>query len=418
MSSFWISSRSFDSRWEIEPVPSGGQHPEAFTENFAAEGDKRMHAKSRPELNTPLFKAPLYIAWEVTLSCNARCIHCYSDSGPERRDPAELTTLEAVNMIDQLADAGLVVLAFSGGEPFTRPDIFTLIDRAVGLGLLVNIATNGSTITSKVAKRLRESGVRSVTVSLDGATAAVHDQIRQVPGLFDAAIRGIRVLVSEGLRVGVSFTPMLINYRYGPDTVRLAHELGAAAINMSEFVPAGRGRHSLALPPETLREVLHQWIDMRREYEGRISVLWHDCRVALLVPLEERHLYSGCGAGKTMARILSDGTLTPCVFLPNAVGNFRTSTFEEMWRDSQLLHSIRTRIGVSGNCGGCQHRPVCGGCRATSMAYYGDPLRGDPSCWIVREFPPPQPGAHSTVEPSEALEVCGVLGPAGPVGVL
>lgn len=342
--------------------------------------------KGHPELNTPLYGAPLYIAWEVTLTCNAQCVQCYSNSGAKRKDPAELTTSEAVNMIDELADAGLVVLAFSGGEPFTRKDLFTLIDRAVSRGLLVNIATNGSTISEKVAKRLKTSGVRSVTVSLDGASAAVHDRIRKFPGLFNRAVSAIRRLVEQDLRVGVSFTPMLPNYRDGRAVVQLAHELGAAAINMSEFVPAGRGVQDLALPPETLRDVLYDWIEMRREYAGRLSVLWHDCRVALLVPAEERDLYSGCGAGKTMARILSDGTLTPCVFLPNALGNFRTSTFREMWRDSPLLHEIRTRCGiVTGNCSTCEHKMICGGCRATSMAYYGDPMRGDPSCWINPE---------------------------------
>lgn len=339
-----------------------------------------------PEHTTPLYNAPLYIAWEVTLNCNAQCIQCYTDSGPNRKDANELNTREALDMIDQLAEAGVVVLAFSGGEPFMRKDVFTLISHAVKRGLLVNIATNGSTITEKTVKRLKESGIRSVTVSLDGATAEMHDRIRKFPGMFDRAVTAIKRLVKQDLRVGVSFTPMLLNYRDGPAVVQLAYDLGAAAINMSEYVPAGRGTHSLALPPETLRDVLYKWIDMRREYEGRISVLWHDCRVALLVPPEERDLYAGCGAGKTMARILSDGTLTPCVFLPNPVGNFRTKTFREMWRDSSLLHAIRTRKDIiTGNCSTCEHKLICGGCRATSMSYYGDPLRGDPSCWIVPE---------------------------------
>lgn len=364
-----------------------------------AKHDDTTRLKDHPELNTPLHNAPLYIAWEVTLACNARCIQCYSDSGKRKGDPSELTTFEALGMIDELAEAGLVILAFSGGEPFTRKDLFTLIDRAARRGLLVNIATNGSTISETVAKRLKDSGVRSVTVSLDGASAAVHDRIRRFPGLFNRAVSAIQRLVKQDLRVGVSFTPMLPNYREGPAVVQLAYELGTAAINMSEFVPAGRGAHDLALSPDTLRGVLHEWIEMQREYAGRLSVLWHDCRVALLVPPEERDLYSGCGAGKTMARILSDGTLTPCVFLPNAVGNFRTSTFREMWHNSPLLQAIRTRREiVTGNCSTCEHKSICGGCRASSMAHYGDPMRGDPSCWIVPETASPRPTQQITTD--------------------
>jgi radical SAM protein with 4Fe4S-binding SPASM domain len=189
----------------------------------------------------------------------------------------------------------------------------------------------------------------------------------------------------------VSFTPTRLNAAEGPEVVRLAHELGASAVNMSEFVPAGRGTRDLrdlALAPEALRDLLQQWIAMRREYAGRMQIIWHDCRVALLVPPEERDLYSGCGAGKLTARIRVDGTITPCVFLPNPAGNLRTQSFADIWANSPLLHTIRDRDAIrAGNCGSCRFKRVCGGCRAVSMSYYGDPMRGDPSCWIVPETP-------------------------------
>lgn len=126
--------------------------------------------------------APLYIAWEVSLRCNARCIHCYSSSGPGVRHPLELNTTEALSVIDQLADAGLLILAFSGGEPLLRRDIFELINHAVERGLIVNVATNGAIITDALAIRLREAGVRSITVSLDGAAASTHNTFRQFLG--------------------------------------------------------------------------------------------------------------------------------------------------------------------------------------------------------------------------------------------
>jgi radical SAM protein with 4Fe4S-binding SPASM domain len=152
---------------------------------------------------------------------------------------------------------------------------------------------------------------------------------------------------------------------------------------MSEYVPAGRGTRDLVLPPAILRELVQQWIDMRREYHGRLRVIWHDCRVALLVPPEEQDRYTGCGAGTLTARIKVDGTLTPCVFLPNAAGNLLNQSFSEIWKDSPLLKQIRDRNTLqSGNCGACEFKFICGGCRATSMSYYGDPAMGDPSCWI------------------------------------
>ena len=341
-----------------------------------------------PNIVKPEFNAPLYIAWEVTLQCNARCLHCYSESGPGIHAPNELNTDQALKVVDDLASAGLLILAFSGGEPLMRRDIFRLIERAVERQLVVNVATNGAVINDRMARRLKEAGVRSMTVSLDGSNAETHDYFRQVPGLFERAINAIKTLVKHDLRVVVSFTPSSLNYQQGPDVVRLAFDLGASAVNMSEFVPAGRGTQDMALPPETLREVVQQWIDMRREYKDRMQIIWHDCRVALLVPPEERDRYSGCGAGKLTARLMVDGTLTPCVFLPNPAGNLKEKPFHEIWETSPLLKLIRNRDALlSGNCGVCEHKHICGGCRAVSMSYYGDPMKGDPSCWVKPETP-------------------------------
>jgi AdoMet-dependent heme synthase len=333
----------------------------------------------------PAFDAPLYIAWEVSLLCNAHCLHCYSSSGPGASRAGELSTEQAFKMIDDLADAGLLVLAFSGGEPLLRKDIFQLIERAVQNHLVVNVATNGLMINKKMAEKIAAAGVQSVTVSLDGCTPETHDHFRQHQGLFNKAIKAISLLAEEGIRVVVSFTPTLFNYVQSRDVVRLSYSLGASAVNMSEYVPAGRGSKELALPPAVLKSVLDDWIAMRREYAGRMQIIWHDCRAALLVSEEERDKYSGCGAGKLTARIMVDGTLTPCVFLSTPAGNLKESSFKEIWKNSTLLRQIRNRELKGGNCSVCQFKSKCGGCRAVSMAHYNDPLMGDASCWLYKE---------------------------------
>lgn len=330
------------------------------------------------------FKAPLYIAWEITHRCNARCLHCYSSSGPQADCSGELTTAEALSVIDQLADAGLLVLAFSGGEPLLRKDWDTLASHAVERGLSVTVGTNGTTITPRTAVRLRELGVRSVTVSVDSCIPEIHDRFRQVPGLFERAVEAIRLLVEHGVRVVVGFTPTRLNWKDGPGVVNLAVNLKAQAVNLSEYVPAGRGTQQLALAPDDLRGVLEQWIQLRERLRGRIEIIWHDCRVGLLVSDEEKRHYVGCGAGRLVARVLPDGVVTPCVFLPTPIGSFRSSTFREMWGASSLLARFRDRTGyVTGNCGSCEHLSTCGGCRAVAYAYSGgDPLAGDPHCWV------------------------------------
>jgi len=333
------------------------------------------------------FKSPLYIAWETTHKCNASCIHCYSNSSPEVNCDNDLSTEEALDLIDQLTDAGLMVLAFSGGEPMIRKDWRILAERAKKNGLAVNIGTNGSCINSHTADELKEIGVHSVTVSLDSHLSTIHDRIRQIDGLFWQAIKAVLLLVDRGVRVVVGFTPIKLNWADGGEVIELAYQLGANAVNLSNYVPAGRGSISIDLRPEELRKILAEWIEYRKKYKGQLEVIWHDCRVSLLAPDEEKRDYLGCGAGRFVARILPDGIVTPCFFLPIPIGSIRENSFQKIWRESELLLKFRERSGyILGNCKDCEHLQICGGCRSVAYAYSKkDPLAGDPHCWIITD---------------------------------
>ena len=97
---------------------------------------------------------PLHVAWEITRRCNAHCVHCSSNAGPEVQDPQEYSTADALQLIDQLAEAGVRVLAFSGGEPLLRADLPALIRYAAQRGLTTNVCTNGSLVDDGMALRL------------------------------------------------------------------------------------------------------------------------------------------------------------------------------------------------------------------------------------------------------------------------
>lgn len=332
-------------------------------------------------------RVPLYVVWETTLDCNARCVHCYSNaefgrSSAERWWP----TGDALALIDDLADEGVLILALSGGEVLLRRDWPEIVGRGVARGMRVTLATNGLALTPKVARRLGELGIWNVTVSLDGARAETHDRVRGHVGTFDAACRAVRVLRDAGVRATVNFTPMAINWQEAPEVVALAARLGASKVNLTEYVYLSRGGRELMLPHDTLRDVLTTWRGQAEAHRGSIEVDWHDCRVALLLDGEEAGQYRGCGAGYTHCRITADRDVTPCVVLPISVGNLRERRFAEIWRDAPELTRIRDRASITeGNCARCVHKSVCGGCRAMSYAAYGDAYRGDPSCWVFPE---------------------------------
>jgi radical SAM protein with 4Fe4S-binding SPASM domain len=329
--------------------------------------------------------APLYVVWETTLDCNARCIHCYSDA-LFGRGPQYWTLEESIDLINQVADAGVMILALSGGEVLMRPDWEIIVERAVQRGMRVTFATNGLLVTPRVAARLAELGVFNVSVSLDGATAATHNAIRKIPRIFEKACDAVRNLVAAGVRVTVNFTPMKPNLSEVRSMVPLAHALGAEKINLTEYVYTSRGGVDLMPSPAELQDLLAYWIQASREWRGRIEVDWHDCRVSLLLPPEEAERYQGCGAGYTHCRITVEHDVTPCVVLPLAVGNLREKSFTDIWRDAPELHRIRSRDNITkGNCSDCEFKAKCGGCRAASYAWWGDAYAGDPTCWLVPE---------------------------------
>jgi radical SAM protein with 4Fe4S-binding SPASM domain len=267
-----------------------------------------------------------------------------------------------------------------------RKDWRRLVRLAVDSGILVSIGTNGSAVTERRAAELKDLGVSSVCVSLDGSTPATHEHVRQSPGLFAKTTAAIERLSKEGLRVIVGYTPVRHNFHEAAEVIDLAYNLGASAVNLSEFVPTGRGTVDLCLTPDELQNVIHLWADRKVSYAGRMDVYWHDCRVAEFVPPEDKNKYIGCGAGVVLARIMVDGYVAPCVTLPIRVGNLREQRLADIWRDSPFLHKLRDRSNIqTGNCSACELKSTCGGCRAVSYGFYGDPFAGDPYCWINPE---------------------------------
>lgn len=206
--------------------------------------------------------APFQVVWGITKACNLRCKHCYASAGIRAKD--ELTTQEALKGIDILADAGVLILAFSGGEPTVRPDILKLIRHASNHGMYVAMATNAILLAN--LERVREykrAGLQFVQISLDGINPKTHDSFRGVPGAFDKTIQGIKNCVAEELFVEVATTATRFNKDEIPQIIDFVDELGVDWFMLYNFVPTGRGAEIVEadLTPEQREEML--------------KVLWH-----------------------------------------------------------------------------------------------------------------------------------------------
>src|ERR1700739_1231758 len=167
---------------------------------------------------------PLSVHIDVTYRCNERCVHCYLDHD----DQGEMTTAEIKNVLDQLAEAGVFFLVFSGGEVFMRRDFLELGEYARKLLFNVKVKTNGVMIHEAEAKRLRELGVEQVQLSVYSHRPEIHDAITKLPGSLKRTIDSIRFLKSQGLKVTLSNVLMTVNRTDEKGTHALAKELGVS----------------------------------------------------------------------------------------------------------------------------------------------------------------------------------------------
>ncbi len=348
--------------------------------------------------------APFLVVWNFTYKCNLKCKHCYSDAGnlPRR----ELSTGEAMKVVDQLADFGVTSLAFSGGEPLLRKDFFGVARHAVESGLYVSLATNGTLLNKDRSRLLKEIGLNYVEVSLDGANSKTHDAFRGKNGSFDQALKGLRNCVDEDICTCLAVTATKNNLAEIPSVVALAEKMRIDRFTLFNFVPTGRGKEILELDPspEEREEVL-EFLRKKLSAGSQMALLTTApqlARVALQTPSSKEdilvpfaHMESasigkkakaladfigGCGAGRFYCAISPEGNVQPCVFLPITVGNLRTENFEEIWSNSSVFKILRDRGNLKGRCSRCEFKYVCGGCRARAFAYHNDYLMSDPGC--------------------------------------
>ena len=181
------------------------------------------------------------IAWEITRSCNLSCVHCRAAAqyGPYSN---ELTTGEALELIDEIVSFSKPVIILTGGEPLMREDVFELARYGTSKGLRMVLATNGTLITPETAGKMMASGIQRISVSIDGKDAEHHDKFRQVPGAFEGSLQGLRYAKETGLPFQINTTITKMNLDQLDDILKLALDIGAVAVHIFLLVPTGRGK--------------------------------------------------------------------------------------------------------------------------------------------------------------------------------
>ena len=320
---------------------------------------------------------PYHMVWLATNECNLRCLHCSSDSG--HASSGELQTREVFDLIDQLADCGVIDLGISGGEPFLRPDLFDIVTYARQKGFTVGVGSNGTSLSDEKIRKFAESGITRLQVSLDGFSET-HDRLRARRGVFRLAVDGIRRAINAGIRTNACFTVNRLNVGELEQFCLFAADLGIRRLNISRYVPTGRNHgYGLDLNPSEWGAVIASCLELRCRLRGRLDVVTHLSQRILAEPeLAKIPGFSGCQAGLGQGCVTATGDVWPCVLLPVPLGNVRRVPFREIWQTSTVIRNLQNRANLKGACGACEVREKCGGCRAVALARTGDYLAADP----------------------------------------
>ena len=329
------------------------------------------------EINERALKAgvPLSVQLDVTYRCNERCVHCYLDHD----NHGEMTAAEIMEVLDQLAEAGVFFLCLSGGEVLMRRDFFRILEYARSLLFCVKVKTNAFMIREKEADRLRELGVQAVQVSIYSHRPEVHDAITKLPGSLKRSIAGIRFLQSRGLKVIIANVLMRSNLNDYAGVKALAKELGAEYTIDPTITPKMDGDRSilpLGIGGEDLRQVFRNG-----DLVGNVE------EFCAPPPAVDDDVLDGlpCSAGHTACYISPYGDVYPCVQFPLPTGNVRKQKFLEIWRHSPQMNEVRSiHARDLPVCSTCTHVGSC--TRCPGLAYMEGNMRGPSSQDCEKSF--------------------------------
>ncbi len=348
------------------------------------------------------------VVWNMTRRCNLKCVHCYARSEDISYDN-ELTHEQSLAMIDDLADFGVPVLLFSGGEPLVHPRLVEYAQYAVSKGMRAVISTNGTLITKEKAKALKEIGLSYVGISLDGLEET-HDKFRGVKGSFQKAMTAIGNCQEAGIKVGLRFTINKKNVADIPGIFDLLEEKNIPRACFYHLVYSGRGSEIAKedLSHEETRKVLDLIMDRTKDLHDRNKakeiltvdnhadgpyvyqrLLEEDPERAAEV-MELLEMNEGNNSGRGIGCISWDGEVHPDQFWREiSLGNVKETPFSKIWtnEDNEFLMKMKEKKKhVKGRCAECRWLDICAGnFRARAESVANDPWDSDPACYLTDE---------------------------------
>jgi len=334
------------------------------------------------------------VAWETTRRCNLACKHCRAVAEDHPYDN-ELDIKASFKLLEQIKEVGDPIIILTGGEPLLRNDIFDIAAFGTRLGLRMVMAPNGTLITEENAIKMKDSGIKRISVSLDGSTPETHDDFRGLNNAFKDSIRGIKIAQKAGIEFQINTVITKTNLDQIPKILNLAENLGAKAHHIFLLVPTGRGKYIVdsEINAKEYEETLNWFYDQRDKTSLQLKATCapHYYRILRQRAKEDGKKVSfethgldavtrGCLAGTGFCFISHVGKVQTCGFLDIECGDITKQTFKDVWENSQIFNKLRDFNNLEGKCGICEYKKVCGGCRARAYEATGNYLAEEPLC--------------------------------------
>ena len=302
--------------------------------------------------------SPMSAMIEIADRCNEVCVHCYQVQGQK----GEMTTEQVFQVIDELAEMGILFLTISGGEPTLRHDFLDIVAHARKRKFAVKIYTNGLSMTRELAGRLAELAVQEVQISLYSHRAEVHDWVTRVPGSFHKTVNAAKYLLEA--RVAVLLKSPLMSFNVGDYRAFIAFVSGLGADYAVD--PHLDPREDGDRTPELLRITDEQYL----EVIGDPLVVGERGQG----PVKDKLDRGVCGACSGNVHIEANGEMRPCTQMTLPVGNALDGV-QEAWRQNEDAQFLRTLTWADMHgCRDCDLRPYCGRCFANAHTEGGDAL--------------------------------------------
>ncbi len=340
-------------------------------------------------------KNPMLVYWEMTQACSLACRHCRAEAVAAPH-AGELTHTEGETLLRQIAAFGkpLPHLVLTGGDPLRRPDLYSLIDYAHALGLTVSITPSATPdLTFEALAKLKDHGIESLGLSLDGSSAARHEAVRGVDNCYSWTIRAAKDAGKLELPIQVNTLVSQETADDLPAIYELLTSLKVMRWSLFFLIAVGRGRMLQPVSPERGEELMHWIYDLARVAPFSIKTTEAPSyrRVALnrmraegmpSAEIQATPVYRGFGIrdGHGILFVSHKGDIYPAGFLPLTVGNARIDHLVDVYRDAPMFRALRAPSQFKGKCGQCEYRALCGGSRARAFAHTGDALASDPFC--------------------------------------